>query len=523
MPPKEQIHVSVILRRSSTRLTQHLERLYAAERPDSHPLSREQFARRYGARPADIALIRRFARTNGLFVAKVRKDQRIVELTGTADAMSAAFGVRLSLYRSPRMIIRSHEGWIHVPPQLLPAVTAVLGFDTRPAARAHFRALPKAQAFAGFGGTGGTFTPSEIGRIYGFPTMGGGAGQTIAILEFGGGYQLKRILNYLSSEAVGPLPEIIQVSVGGGANDPTGNPNSADGEVQLDIEVAASIATQAKFVVYFAPNTNHGYLAALKEAVHDRVHRPNIISISWGAAESSWAGQDIRAISDTLADGVALGITCFVAAGDSGSSDGVRGGGVHVDFPASCPHAIACGGTRVRTRHGSITRETVWNDQYGASGGGVSKKFPVPPFQSAIVPRVAPPARYHGRGVPDIAGNADPLTGYRISVDGRRMVVAGTSAVAPLYAALFALVQQHLGATVAPLNASLYESKVASTFRDVVRGNNGAYAATPGWDACSGIGSPDGNTLLNALRLLTSGSTAQPVGAGSGLLQRESP
>jgi kumamolisin len=195
-----------------------------------------------------------------------------------------------------------------------------------------------------------------------------------------------------------------------------------------------------------------------------------------------------------------LGITVTVAAGDNGSSDGVNDGKNHVDFPASCPYVLACGGTRLVSANGVITSETVWNDgaQGGATGGGYSTVFARPAWQASDV---AQPKR----GVPDVAGNADPETGYNILVDGQQMVVGGTSAVAPLWAALALLLSQKLNRRLGFISQSLYPQD-ASDFRDITMGNNGAYSAAAGWDPCTGLGSPMGAQLLQALQGTAAGA-----------------
>jgi len=146
-------------------------------------------------------------------------------------------------------------------------------------------------------------------------------------------------------------------------------------------------------------------------------------------------------------------------------------------------------------------RIEVWNEPgHGATGGGVSDVFPLPDWQRAArVPRSANPSGRIGRGVPDVSGNADPLTGYRVRVDGHDRVVGGTSAVAPLWAALIALINQAGGRPVGYLNPTLYQLRAGRAFQDITRGDNGAYHAAPAWDACTGLGRPDGSRLLQAL------------------------
>jgi kumamolisin len=209
-----------------------------------------------------------------------------------------------------------------------------------------------------------------------------------------------------------------------------------------------------------------------------------------------------------MSDAAALGVTVCVAAGDNGSGDGQSG--THVDFPASSPHALACGGTSLRGNAGTgvISSETVWNDggSGGATGGGVSDTFGLPSWQaSAGVPARAGAAAGSaaGRGVPDVAGCADPVTGYQVRVDGQATVIGGTSAVAPLWAGLISRLAQSTGKPFGLIQPQLYAGVSAGTaapgFRDITSGSNGAYAAGPGWDACTGLGSPEGSTLLSTL------------------------
>jgi kumamolisin len=189
-----------------------------------------------------------------------------------------------------------------------------------------------------------------------------------------------------------------------------------------------------------------------------------------------------------------LGIPVTIAAGDNGSSDGLNDGKNHVDFPASCPYVLACDGTRVVSAKAVITSETVWNDggQGGATGGGFSTVFAHPPGRPLTL-------RCLKRGVPDVAGNADPETGYNILVDGHQMVVGGASAVASLWAALALLLSRKLYRRLGFISPSLYTPD-SSDFRDITVDNNGAYSAAAGWDPCTGLGSPLGAQLLQALQ-----------------------
>jgi kumamolisin len=280
----------------------------------------------------------------------------------------------------------------------------------------------------------------------------------------------------------------------------------------LDIEVAGAIAPKSKIVVYFAPNTDQGFIQAITNAAHDTVNKPSVISVSWGGPEAAWRGSTRTAMSNAIRDAGLMGVTVTVASGDNGSADGVQDGKVHVDFPASSPFALACGGTRLQGSNGTISSETVWNDgPDSATGGGVSDSFPLPSYQAkANVPHSKNKPKFAGRGVPDVAGDADPNSGYKVRVDGQNMVVGGTSAVAPLWAGLIALMNQRLGRTVGFMNPALYTAaNGAGAFHDITIGNNGAFAAAKGWDPCTGLGTPDGAHVLASFQ-------GTPTSPGSG-------
>jgi kumamolisin len=486
-PGDETIEVSVILKPKSRA---------AVPQTGGAVLTREQFAAEHGADPEAIEQVREFATEYNLTVSAVSPERRTVQLEGSAADMLRAFGVKLDRYEHEGHQYRARTGSINLPSDLAGSVEAVLGLDNRPQARTHFRVrgvnAPRAGAAQGI-----SYTPAKVGALYQFPTGVDGTGQTIGILELGGGYHPADLKNYFSSEGL-KEPTVVSVSVDKGKNKPT-NPNGADGEVLLDIEVAGSVAPGAKIVVYFAPNTSQGFQDALTTAIHDSTHKPSVISISWGGAESTWTTQSMTAFDSAAQDAAALGVTVCAAAGDNGSTDGVTDGGNHVDFPASSPHILACGGTSLQSANGVITSETVWNDgaQGGATGGGFSNVFPLPSYQSAA--GVTPPSG-GGRGVPDVAGDADPETGYKVLVDGQSLVIGGTSAVAPLWSGLIALLNQKLGKPLGFLQPALYglpSSKDA--FHDITQGSNGAFSAGPGWDACTGLGSPEGTNLAGAL------------------------
>jgi kumamolisin len=394
-------------------------------------------------------------------------------------------------------------------------IVSVHGLDNRPQAQAHFRIAPKQPYSAQAGpndSSSVSYTAPQVGELYDFPSSATGQGQTIGIIELGGGYTQSDLDTYFSGLGISPAPTVTAVSVDGATNQPTSDSSGPDAEVELDIEVAGAVAPGAMIVVYFAPNTDSGFLDAINQAVNDKTNNPSVISISWGGPEPTWTSQSLQSYNSALEAASAVGVSVCVAAGDNGATDGVDDGLDHVDFPASSPYALACGGTHLVGSGTTITSEVVWNDlpDNGATGGGVSETFPLPTWQAnANVPPSVNPGNFVGRGVPDVAGDADPFTGYQIDVDGSDIVVGGTSAVAPLWAGLIACFNSSLETPVGYLNPTLYQTVAgaAGTLHDITSGNNDGYSAGPGWDACSGWGSPNGAAILTSL----GGTTPPPA------------
>ena len=428
----------------------------------------------YGAHSGDVELVQNAMVAAGLTVDSMDPASRRMEISGSASAVAAAFGTTLTRTTSPDPVTqvpvehRHRTGDLTVPAELDGVVVAVLGIDDRPQARAHFRI---AAAAVGEGLQSSSYTPLQLSEAYGFPAGTDGTGQTLAIVELGGGFGKSDLKTYFAGLGLA-TPAIKAVGLHGAKNVPGKDPQGADGEVLLDIEVAGALAPKASIVVYFAKNTDRGFVNAVTTAVH-ATPTPAAISISWGASEDAWTPQARSAMDQAFVDAAALGVTVCVASGDDGSSDGGSNGTVHVDFPAASPHALACGGTRLDLDAANRpVRETVWNDGAGrgATGGGVSDTFPAPAWQSSA----GVPTRSgggSGRGVPDVAGDADPATGYQVLVDGQRLVIGGTSAVAPLWAALVCRLTQALGHPLGLLQPAIYAGAAAGVttagFRDI--------------------------------------------------------
>jgi kumamolisin len=466
-------------------------------------MTRAEYAKTHGADRAAVKVVKAFATEYGLTTEGPEAGQCTLKVSGASAAMQTAFGVTLMPHDLSGVTYRVREGDILLPQELIGNVTAVLGLDNRPQAVPHFRvskAVPAANT---------SFTPVQIATLYGFPAGAKATGQTIGLIELGGGYKPADITTYFKGLGV-TAPTVTAVLVDKAKNAPT-NANSADGEVLLDIEVAGAVAPGAKIAVYFAPNTDQGFIDAITTAVHDKTNKPSVISISWGGPESTWTAQSITALDNACQAAAALGVTITVASGDNGSTDGVTGTANHVDFPASSPHVLGCGGTKLVGSGSTITSEVVWNEtaaNEGATGGGVSNVFPLPTWQAnAKVPKATVAAG--GRGVPDVSGNADPATGYTVRVDGANYVYGGTSAVAPLWAGLIALANAANKVSAGFINPTIYAASAKTAFRDITSGNNGGFSAAVGWDACTGMGSPNGAAIV---KLLAKASTTTTTG-----------
>jgi kumamolisin len=464
----------------------------------ARPLTRKQLAdrrrRRFGEAGRKIAA---FAAAAGLDVVDINLPRRRIRLAGSAEQAARAFDTRLALYERDGRDFHARSGMLSLPEAIAPWVESVLGLDGRTKVR---RATPHvADADTGAGGPDGLW-PSTMAQLYGIASEEGAAGQCIGVVELAGGYAAGDLAAAAQRMDVA-LPKVTDVGIAGGAN-AFGQGTSADREVALDLQVVAGAAPGAAIAVYFAPWEK--FADAVLDAVHDNRRKPTVLSISWGVAESAWMPDELAIMNRALRDAAQLGITVTAAAGDALATDGQFGARAHVDFPASSPYVLGCGGTRITLAPDgrSIADEVVWNDGTSGTGGGISDRFDVPDFQAALaLPASANGDGRKGRGVPDLAAAAARVNGYRTIVAGAEAVQPGTSAVAPLMAALIALANARRGKPLGLINPFLYAN--ASLFRPVTQGNNinrgVGYQAGPGWNACCGLGAPKGDMILAAL------------------------
>jgi kumamolisin len=463
-------------------------------------LNREDYEGLYGADPSDVEKVRRFAREFNLLEIGTCAGKRSIRLTGAIPEMNRAFGTTLKLYRYPLGKYLGREGSLSVPSELHDIIQGVFGLDDRPQAQPNIVWRNREND--------PDFHAASLGEIetrYAFPDSLNGLGEFVGILEFGGGITPEALKTYFAQ--LGVTPPEISFEIVGGTNKPNQD-QKADTEVALDIELAGSLAPGAAFVMYFSRNDEKGWIDVLCQAIHNS--NLTVLSISWGATESEWGRDTIKALNDLLEDARIFGITVCVASGDDGCATD-DSGRARVEFPASSPVVLACGGTAFDSG-----TEIVWNEGSGlVSGGGISDRVPRPkwqPARKAALDQPTLPARinplYDGRLVPDVAALAESC--YSVYVNGRYLLgVGGTSAVPPIWAALIARLNQGLRQRNLPrlgfFNQLLYSTpSVQLTLNDITDGGNGTngvagYRASKSWDYCTGWGSPNGTKLLREL------------------------
>jgi len=446
-----------------------------------------------------IEQISRFAERQGMRLLAVDIAARRVTFAAKASDVERVFATRLLRFDDAGVQRHHPSGKVRMPHQLDRLVHTVVGLDTRPHDCAGLRRGAVAP-----GGNG--LQPSQIAGLYGLTTPGRGAGQCIALIEPAGGYDRKDVEKACDAMHV-PMPQMTDINVGSGHNAP-GVDDRADQEVALDIQVVAGVAPAARIVVYFTEGNEPGLVAGLCRAVHGP-ERPNVIVMTWGEPEVFWPKEARMALDVVLQDAVRLGITVVVTAGDDLARERMSGGKVYVNYPASSPYVLGCGGTRIQLgpAQTDIVDEVVWNEQgKRGTGGGISEIYLVPAFQSgANLPGSLNDGK-PGRGVPDVAAAAAQLNGYRIFFKGAEVVMGGTSAVAPLWGGFVALLNEQRGASLGFLNDRLYQSPdllKAITSGDNIDVDSGlGYKAGVGWSACTGLGSPKGPAIIAALTAL---------------------
>jgi kumamolisin len=510
----ERLSVTVVLRRRPDGPPVPEPAHYAHTPPSQRRrLSEPAFAARYGADPAEIEKVADFARGHGLTVDQTHAARRTVVVTGTVGEFNRAFDVTLHNYehevqhspRSDRQTerYRSYAGFIHVPADLAEVIVGVFGLDNHRITKRGLADPPNTNPIPI-----ATVTP-----LYDFPPNLA-AGQTIAIFSEAG---------YLPSDIAANFPinppSVIDISVDA-SNSGAANFNG-QWETTQDIFIAASVAPGAQIAVYFTTYTQQGWVDLLARVIHPSLGlgdpQCSVLSSSFyvsnGDDAAALAAQLIptswiTAVTQMLEDAAIQGVTFCTCSGDNGAQARATDGLAHVWYPATDPWALACGGTTIGNVVGTSCDEWAWNDNTGASGGGVSDYFPQPWYQVDTNIPVSVKDGHRGRGVPDVSANASPNSGYPFILNGVTEIANGTSASAPLWAGLIAVLNAALLENVGFINPVIYALNGAG-FRDILPEPGAAdnsfagvtgYPVTPGWDAVTGWGSPQGVQLLNALK-----------------------
>ncbi|MCP4656138.1 MAG: S8/S53 family peptidase [bacterium] len=496
---------------------------------DRRYLSHEELEARYGASPQDVEKVASFAAQNGLEVAEINREGRLVVLAGTGKQFAAAFRCELERVQVGQLLYRRPRQAFGISAELEEIVEGVFGLDNLPRFTRVDRSrhavpakgdssTPDASLKAGKRSVPPSH-PAEIMHRYRFPEEPKGKGQTIAILLLGGGFYEEDIRQFFGAR----MPRLEVVEVGGAKNDPAPRPairkyfdelkagQAPSGDAELisqiwwtleatvDIELAGSFAPGADLVVYFAPNEERGKIEGVTRVLTDRKHDPSVLSCSWGISEAEVDAAYVEALDRIFQLAALRGISVCYSSGDKGGDP--QDGRPTVDYPASSPHVLSCGGTTLLPR--SLGKpESAWYEPMGsvvlATGGGFSRFFPRPDWQRGVP---ASPDGKARRGVPDVAGKADYTSGYDLLLAGRQTLGGGTSSAAPMWAGLLARFNQALGARIGWITPLLYRPQLAQSLNDIVVGHNGVYKAVPGWDATTGWGTPDGEALLRALLL----------------------
>lgn len=469
----------------------------------------------FSAPEAEIDRVADYLRGLGFKIVETDPAASHVVIRGRLAAYEKAFGIVFVIYDHPKGQYLSYKGRVRLPSEVRRFVTEVLGLDQRSMARPHlhhpaFLGLPQAV--------------TKVARIYRFPTTNA-QGECIAIVSLGGGFYRSDIKEYFRRRGL-PPPKVDIILADGVKNQPAKRsdvrkylaafrksvesgvpptqslPPDLEEQIEwtiettMDIQLVGTFAPGARIALYLGKNDEAGKVHALANAITDSKRTPSVITCSWGEGEDESTQQSLDALTDLFVQAGLRGITVCVSTGDGGSPPGTP-----INSPASNPWVLACGGTSLSA---GGSKEKVWDEPIGslilASTGGFSTVFPLPSWQIAATAQDRPPQGDPGRGVPDVAAKADLRTGYTVRIAGVDAAMGGTSAAAPAWASLAALINHKLGLRAGFFAALLYTLPFRGGTRDIVEGRTQSFKAHIGWDACTGWGSPVGVALLKALQ-----------------------
>jgi hypothetical protein len=521
-------------------------------------LSVAEYTRIYGASPEDLATVAASFSSLGMTVLNSHAGRRTITVQGTVVQMNAAFEITLNMYNAPLPSSRlnrsnvepagtqrhlGYDGQLTLPAAVSGLVTAVVGLDNR--------CVGKPGGSSGSPQNSNSLQVPTIAEYYNFPNLQV-PDQTVGVIAPSdpptatkqrlSGYLKTDITEYyfpnLTDTAYSTPPASFNdIGLTVGANSYTNSTSTIDSanstgfaqEVTQDICTSTTIAQGCNLNVYFTELSENGLLVCLNRIlIPETEPQPTVVTCSFnffGTDGSIGSPTDTSSpaylMSEQFRQLASLGVNVFLISQDEGSNAGDHDGKTHVVYPGSDPWATCCGGTvvgDVQTGPPLTFEEYVWSDAglsnpiggfAGASGGGASATFPIPPYQAAAgLTQIVDTSnnKSSNRFVPDVAGMVSYSGFYLNGVPYPDFT--GTSCVAPLYAGLFAVLRSALGVAFGFLNPILYE--LQPLINDITVGNNdpadgsGApyYLAAQGWDACTGLGSIDGTKLLNGIASL---------------------
>jgi kumamolisin len=531
LPSDAQISMAFVLPlRNQAELQELLVHIYNPADPQyGHYLTTQEFTDRFGPTQADYDAVTAYALSLGLSVAGTHPNRSLLDVSGPAGTVEAAFSLHLQRYQSPEgREFYAPDNDPEVPDTIASRIVGLVGLDNTAVWHAHNRSIVAADMALNLPnqigtGPGGGLTPSDTLTAYNLQGVAAnGSGQTLGLFELDG-YNASDVANYVSYFGLTPVP-LQNVLIDGFS----GRAGSGADEVTLDIELQNSLAPGAsKIIVYEGPNSSQGVVDTYNRIANDNLAKQ--ISTSWGLSEGQSSSFIINSENSAFQQMAAQGQSIYASSGDNGADD--NGSTLSVDDPASQPYMVGTGGTQLYVNSGeSYNYETTWNvnntPSGGAGGGGVSSIWGIPAWQVGI----STAASTTKRNVPDVSLNADQYTGYAIYFQGGWWIFGGTSCAAPLWAAFTARVNQQRSASGNQLlgfaNPLIYQiatgAKYGTDFHDVTQGTNIHYSAGTGYDNATGWGSFNGANLLADLAPTSAPTSppAQPTGlvasAGNG-------
>jgi kumamolisin len=501
----EQITATVFIRRQTHKdLNLSLKEYANKVKIGEHPvLNHDDFFNLFGSSDEDINLVKNFFSVYELIITECHHGSAFIKLSGTAKQFNSAFKTTLINVVTPTKTYISYEGYLNIPQGLNGIITSVIGLDDSITFEPRIVRLdPNAVQD---NRVSLPLTPEQVAKAYQAPDFDG-EGTCVGILELGGGWTTQNLTSTFSRIGLAN-PTVIDISVDGATNSPDPS-TGASGEVMLDMYVVAGVVPKATLAMYWAPNTFQGFLDGFAAAIFDDVNKPCAVSVSWAAGESAFGYNTMLVYDEVLQAASVLGITITVSAGDAGAEASVGNPDLTINYPSSSPWVLACGGTSLYLNNdGTIADEYVWNQGNAGTGGGVSAYYPLPDYQQkSLTYKTFPDNIVHPltmRGIPDVAGPADPWTGYQFycGTDNAFVQSGGTSAVSPLWASIVARCSKQV--KFGFIQPKIY-AEPDKSFRDITVGNNAGpgpvgYSATTGWDACTGLGTPVVTELIKVL------------------------